>query len=148
MRRNRLKLAYWYAVTVLLAAIPVWGLVSGEKPFWRPASTPADAVDPLTAEQWGFLKQARHAILPGSTYTVRAADREVERKLFELSLGLCLERVAVPTTYDRRTGKANPNDARFVVGWNEFKGAEQLQFVVRFPGGAIYERTTAKAASP
>lgn len=113
--------------------------MTSETPLFASAESPFDATDPVVASQFRFLSDARHAVLPGTTYTVRAEDRAVEKRFFDLSLGLCLNKIPVRTRYDRQ-GRALPNNARFVVAWNDYTGGERLKFVVRFPGGAVYER--------
>lgn len=114
---------------LLLAAIPAWQ--------WLTGSTPRGEV--AYESDFAFLEEARHAVLPGSSYTVRAADRATERRLFDASLALTANRVALPTRYDP-SGRALPNEARYVIAYRGFTGGEALRFVVRFDKGAVYER--------
>lgn len=127
--RNPLKLGYWQLFAILLALMPLWR--------WATVSTPRP--DPAFEADVAFMEDARHAILPGSSYTVRAADRRKERQLFDLSIGMTPDRHAVPTRYDSRR-RPLPNDARYVIAYGNFTGGEKLQFVVRFEHGTVYQR--------
>jgi hypothetical protein len=129
VRRNQLKLGYWQLFAILLALIPLWRWSTGSAPC-ADQEFEADAA---------FMEDARHAVLPGSSYTVRAADRRKEQRLFDLSLGMTPGRKAVATRYDAR-GRSLPNDARYVVAYGNHTGGEKLQFVVRFERGTVYER--------
>lgn len=129
MRPNRLRLRYWSVSAFLLALIPCW--------WWFNDALPRANND--LQEDFVFLEKARHAVLPGNSYTVRASDPAIERRLFDASLGLTPERVAKRTLYDRRR-RAIPDDVRYVIAYGDFTGGEKLQFVVRFERGAVYER--------
>lgn len=129
MKTNLLRLRYWSIFALLMALIPCWLWLHGELPR-RDEELHAD---------FAFLEQARHAVLPGNSYTVRARDRATESRLFDASLALTPNRVAVRTRYGR-DGRALRADARYVIAYRDYTGGEKLHFVVRFDRGAVYER--------
>jgi hypothetical protein len=118
----------------------LWRLLAAPEHYFRNAATPLDSAGGNLAAQWKFMSEARHAVLPGSSYTVRSRDLHDEMNFFRLSLPLTPKREAIsPTT---RSHRPNPeaDEARFVVLWGAAPRDPNLRFVVRFEGGVVYER--------
>ena len=140
--RTPLRLFYWGAAAWIIALIPMWRLATLPDQWRGFPETPISNVHGFFAWQWKFLLSARHAVLPGSTYTVRAENPDDEMSMYMFSLGLCTRRTALPTSY---FGVPRPEGAkaRYVIAYGDYTGGEQgLRFVVRFPGGTVYERVS------
>jgi hypothetical protein len=118
------------------------GLSKSRLPLLAPLrvpKTPVDLVWDRYARFWSFLKEARHHVPPGQTYTVVAPDREDEMYLYMLSLGIFEKQVALPTSY---FGHPTPDGerARFVLAYRNTAGGPKDRLVARLEEGAIYER--------
>jgi hypothetical protein len=138
--RTPLRIFYWSSLAIVLAVISLWRLVTLPIAFKSFPEAPVSHVNYGFAEQWRFLLEARHAVLPGSTYTVRAQDLDDEMSLYMFSLALCTRRHGLPTTYFKKPFDEGKS-ARFVIAYRNFTGGEpNLRFVVGFAAGAVYER--------
>ena len=140
MRRNRLKISYWITFAWLLLLFPAWHLIVTPEQYLRHAATPLDLAGGNLASQWKFMEQARHAVLPGSSYTVHAQNLRDETNFFRLSLPQTPKRDAVAPTLSSRRRNPAADATRFVVVWGAPPRDRSLRFVVRFEGGAVYER--------
>ncbi len=78
----------WFAGAAALALFPLWRFFS--RPLaeqLRLPLTPVDRVDGARARQWRFLAESRPHVPPKSSFTVLAADPEVEMALYMMSFG-------------------------------------------------------------
>ena len=129
----------WLAAAAILL---VPGLASTRLPplkKLRVPKTPVDLVWDRYAGFWSFLKEARHHVPPGESYTVIAADREDEMYLYMFSLGIFEKQIAMPSSY---FGHATPDGdgARFVLAYRLNPQTGKLRVVARLDDGAVYER--------
>lgn len=143
--RSPLRASYWLAVAWLMLLVPAWEWFVRRPELLSIPDTPISHVNADYAEQWRFLWEARHAVLPGRSYTVRASDRDTEMSLYMMSLGLCTKRTPMPTSYFRGNWSHVGQKAHFVLAYRGFTGNEQgLRFVVRVRNGVVYERPAAQ----
>jgi hypothetical protein len=129
----------WILGTLVLLAFSVDRWRSSSAPLGS-AQTPVDRVNPLYARQWLLLRQAGDVIAPGASYTVRAANTDLEMLLFMLSCSALPDRVAFPTTYWGVPQRDGPR-ARYVVAYDCVTEEESgLRVVRRFSEGCVLER--------
>lgn len=141
MQRRRLTAAYWIGFCWLLLLVPLWSWATRDLSTLRFPATPVDRVREDYAIQWRFLWEARHSVLPGSTYTVRASTPAAETTLFLFSLGLCTRRTPLPSSYYGRPTPDLGRKAHYVIALGDFTGNERgLKLVTKFRDGSVYER--------
>ena len=92
--------AVWFAGAAALALFPLWRFFS--RPLaeqLRLPITPVDRVDGARARQWRFLAESRPHVPPRASFTVLAADSDVEMALYMMSFGVLQDGVPLPTRY-------------------------------------------------
>ncbi len=130
--------AVWIAGTCALLVPPVVGWFSTPESFRIP-ETPVDRTNALYAQEWLLLQQTKEIIPPGQSYTVIAGDKNEEMLLFMLSLGVLLDRPAMPTTYWRIPQPEQGDRARYVVSFGCVEPAGRKRLVRRTTNGCIWE---------
>jgi hypothetical protein len=128
----------WILGTLVLLSISLHRWVSSSVPMGS-ARTPVDRVNLLYARQWVLLQQAGAVIAPGASYTVTAADADLEMLLFMLSYSALPDRVAYPTRYWGFSQEEGAR-ARYVVAYDCVHGEGDRLVVRRFPEGCVLER--------
>jgi len=102
--------------------------------------TPFDNTGSGHAAQWAFVSEASHHVPHGATFTVAAADRDLEMSLYMMAVGLLPEAVALPSSY---YGRSTPIGERagFVV---EFEGSASdhppRYHAIEVTGGWVWQR--------
>ena len=141
MPRHTLKRSYWIVFSWIMLLIPAWSWLSIDREWLEPPESPVIRVRWDYGVQWRFLEEAPHSVLPGSSYTIRAATPEQEMSLFAMSLGLCTRRTPLPTSYFSQPTPEDGNRAEYVLAFRDYTGGEQgLQLVTRFRDGSVYRR--------
>jgi hypothetical protein len=142
MSRPPLKVSYWLAACWFTLAIPVSGWLAVDRESLSLPQTPVDRIDGDLAASWRFLQEARHAVLPGESYTVRAERIDLEMMIYMMSLGLTTRRQGYPTSYHNFPTPEEGAKAEKVLAFRDFTGDEEkLELVVRFRDGAVYRRS-------
>ena len=130
--------AVWIAAAALLFVPGLWRLPSLGT-LLRIPSTPVDLTWDRHARFWSFLKEARHHVPAGQSYTVIAPDRDDEMYLYMFSLGLFEKHVALPTSYYGRPTGAGEG-ARYVLAYRRTPDISNVRLIARLEDGAVYER--------
>jgi hypothetical protein len=133
--------AVWIAAAVLLFVPGLW---TSRLPLFtttfRIPKTPVDLTWDRYARFWSFLKEARHHVPEGRSYTVIASDRDEEMYLYMFSLGIFERHVALPSSYfGHPTGDGDR--ARYVLAYHRVLKTVDLRLVASLEEGAVYERT-------
>jgi hypothetical protein len=132
--------AVWIAAAALLFVPGLWqSRLPSLGTLLRIPRTPVDLTWDRYAHFWSFLKEARHHVPAGQSYTVIAPDRDDEMYLFMFSLGLFEKHVALPTSYYGRPAAAGEG-ARYVLAYRRTPSLLNVRLIARLEEGAVYER--------
>ncbi len=127
------------AAAVLLI-FPIMEAVSPQGVSFAIPDVPPANLNKAFAAQWRFLNQARRVLPEGSSFTVRAADPDMEMSLFMFSLGVQLDQEPLPSSYFGGM-RLEGNKARYILALEPFVPEEQgLETVARFKEGTVYRR--------
>ncbi|HEY6928301.1 MAG TPA: hypothetical protein VJA66_01375 [Thermoanaerobaculia bacterium] len=137
---DRRLAAAWIAASALLFLPGIWSSRLPPPRAFRVPQTPVDLTWDRYARFWLFLKEARHHVPPGETYTVIAADREDEMYLYMFSLGLFEKQTALPSSYFG-TPTADGARARYLLVYQSAPRTTGDRLVAKLENGAVYERT-------
>jgi hypothetical protein len=139
---RRLALA-WLAASAFLFLPGIWTSRLPPPRAFRVPQTPVDLTWDRYARFWLFLKEARHHVPPGASYTVIASDREDEMYLYMFSLGIFEKQTALPSSY---FGNPTPDGAhaRYLLVYRSPSLAPDDRLVAKLENGAIYERPEAR----
>lgn len=136
MPRPRRPFAYnlLRGVLVLAALVAAIAWMTDDRPG-LPADHPRDSLRGVDARVARFAEQARHAVLPRSTFTVHAPTPELRLLLWRHALARTAGRIPIaPDTPEAA-------EARYVIALGSFKPPEpDLRFVVRFEDGSVWTR--------
>lgn len=132
--------AVWIAAAALLFVPGLWqSRLPSLGTLLRIPKTPVDLTWDRYARFWSFLKEARHHVPVGQSYTVIALDRDDEMYLYMFSLGLFEKHVALPTSYYGRPVVAGEG-ARYVLAYRRTPGLLNVRLIAKLEEGAVYER--------
>ena len=140
--------AVWFAGAAALALFPLWRFFS--RPLaeqLRLPITPVDRVDGARARQWRFLAESRPHVPPRASFTVLAADSDVEMALYMMSFGVLQDGIPLPTRYYGNPTPQFGREAKYVLAFDLPEAPEpedRLRLIARVPGGAVYETTRAR----
>ena len=133
--------ALWVTAAALLFVPGLWtSRLPSPETLLRIPKTPVDLTWDRYARFWSFLKEARHHVPEGRSYTVVASDRDEEMYLYMFSLGIFERHVALPSSYfGHPTGDGDR--ARYVLAYHRVLKGVDLRLVASLEDGAVYERT-------
>ena len=138
---SRFLRPFWVAGTValLICAAIEWRTFLSTPEVARPSS-PVDLVQPVYANYWRFLANARPLVPDGSSYTIRAADLSVEHDLFMLSLGLYSGVKAYPHSYFRAEQSGSGREATHVLVYGSCDCPPEATLMRPVKGGCVCSR--------
>lgn len=132
--RRRLSTRLIQSAALILAGVVLLSSLLDPRPAAM-VTDPLDALQPERARLAHFASHARHAVLPGSSFTVDAATARERLELWRTMLAFSSRRTPVPP-WD-----AAASNARYVVAGGSHRPKEpELRLVVGFPGGTVWER--------
>jgi hypothetical protein len=142
-RPDRRLAVTWIAASALLFLPGLWTSRLPPPRAFRVPQTPVDLTWDRYARFWLFLKEARHHVPPGESYTVIASDREDEMYLYMFSLGIFEKQTALPTSYFG-TPTTDGARARYLLAYQSVPQAPGDRLVAKLENGAVYERPEAR----
>ena len=132
--------ALWITAAAILFVPGLWTSRLPSPATLRVPKTPVDLTWDRYARFWSFLKEARHHVPEGRSYTIIASDRDEEMYLYMFSLGIFERHVALPSSYfGHPTGGGDR--ARYVLAYHRVLKNVDLRLVASLEEGAVYERT-------
>jgi hypothetical protein len=118
----------------------LWLQIARLRPLRLPA-TPADLTNPVYAQQWQFLMDARGWVPQDAPYTVVSDDPEREMSLFMLSLAVYPKARALPTSYFGPRPANLPAEARFGLDENcRLRDRPDLRVLATLSAGCVETR--------
>jgi len=136
----------WITGAALVCASSLWGWLRPERgDSFRLPVTPVDRVDGARARQWLFLESSRPHVPPRASFTVLAADPDVEMALYMMSFGVFADGLPLPTRYYGNPTPEFGREAEYVLAFGLREPPDpRARLVAEVPGGAVYVREVAR----
>jgi hypothetical protein len=110
------------------------------KEAFREPATPFDLTSSEAAKQWSFLEEAYARVPEGTSYTIRAENRDAEMMLFMLSRGLFVSQTVFPASYYGVPTSDLGLRARYVLVFGRCSlPSPGLRLLSQVSGGCIFE---------
>lgn len=102
--------------------------------------TPSDQSPGNAAGWWRFVDLARVHVPEGASYTVVAANRSAEMRLYMIAFGLLLDRDILPSSYFGKEMPEVGGRAEYVLAFGKVVPPGSVELVARVDGGFVYRR--------